>query len=313
MKVIFAGTPEFSLPALKAIYESSHKICAVYTQPDRPSGRGLKLTASPVKQLSQELNLPVCQPINLKNPEAQKQFLAFNADIFVDVACGFLIPKEILNAPKYRCINIHPSLLPRWRGAAPIQRAILAGDQITGVTIMQMDAGLDTGAIYKQISLPIENHDTTASLWEKCAVIGAKLLLEVLDEIEEGKAILTSQDDSKANYAEKITKEEAKLNWNLNAIELDRLVRAFNPKPIAYTEIDNQIIKIWQTQVLTNSVSKNELPGTIIKTDKDGIDVITGSGILRLQKIQLAGGKILAVADVLNSKKNLFNVGNKFI
>lgn len=312
MKIIFAGTPEFSLPALKAVYNSTHQICAVYTQPDRPSGRGMKLTPSPVKQLALDLNLPVLQPTTLKDLNAQKQFFAFEADVFVDVACGFLIPEVILHAPKYGCINIHPSLLPRWRGAAPIQRAILAGDKITAVTIMQMDVGLDTGAIYKQTSLPIENNDTTASLGKKCSEIGAKLLLDVLDEIEHGKAKLTPQDDSKANYATKITKEEARLNWNLSAIELDRAIRAYNPWPIAFSEIDNQVIKIWQAEILQNVLSEKKSPGTILKADKNGIDIVTGDGILRLQKIQFAGGKVLAVADVLNSKKDLFAIGKKF-
>lgn len=313
MKIIFAGTPEFSLPALKALYNSSHKICAVYTQPDRPAGRGLKLTASPVKLLAEELGLPIYQPTSLKNLDAQEQFLAFNADVFIDVACGFLIPKEILKAPKYGCVNIHPSLLPRWRGAAPIQRAILAGDKITGVTIMQMDAGLDTGAIYKQIPLPIADDDTTVSLWKKCSEIGAKLLLEVLEDIENQRAVLVSQDNTKANYAEKITKEEARLNWNLSAIEIDRCIRAYNPWPIAYTEIDGEIIKVWQAQVLVDKLSEKKIPGTIIKVDKNGIEVVTKDEILRLLKIQFPGGKILTVSDVLNSKKDLFVINKKFI
>lgn len=312
MKIIFAGTPDFSLPSLKAIYNSSHQICAVLTQPDRPSGRGLKLTASPVKQLAQELKLPLLQPASLKDSLVQKQLCDLNADVLVDVACGFLIPKEILAALKYGCVNIHPSLLPRWRGAAPVQRAILAGDKITGVTIMRMDAGLDTGPIYKQDSLAIEDDDTSASLLQKCSVIGAKLLLGVLDEIENNKATLTSQDNALSNYAAKITKEEAKLNWNLSAIVLDRCVRGYNPWPIAFTEIAGQIIKIWQAKVVENNSAKTKSPGTIIHADKNGIDVVTQQDVLRLEKVQFAGGKVLAVADVLNSKKDLFVIGNKF-
>lgn len=314
MKIIFAGTPEFSLPALKAIYNSSHKIIAVYTKQDQPAGRGLKLTASPVKQLAAELNLPVIQPKSLRDEIAQKQLLAFNADVFVDVACGLLIPEAILHGPKYGCVNIHPSLLPRWRGAAPIQRAILAGDAITGVTIMQMDAGLDTGGIYKQISLPIENTDTSATLFAKLAELGAKLLLEVLNDIEYGKSVITPQDNAATIYAEKISKEEAKLNWNLSAIELDRMIRAFNPWPIAYTNINDQSIRIWQAQVLPdNNPNENKSAGTIIKVDKAGIDVATGNGILRLLKIQFAGGKVLTVADVLNSRKDLLGIGKILI
>lgn len=310
MKIIFAGTPEFAIPALKALLNSSHQICAVYTQPDRPAGRGQKLTPSPIKQLALENKLLLLQPESLKNPEAQNQLIAQHADVLVNVAYGLLLPKPVLEATKFGCVNIHPSLLPRWRGAAPIQRAIMAGDAETGVTIMQMDVGLDTGGIYKQVKLPITNTDTTASIMEQTAVLGAQLLLEVLHEIETGTATITPQDDTQSTYAKKIHKEEAQINWQLSASEIERMIRAFIPWPIAFTSIDSQNIRIWQATVTTNSTAAT--PGTIIAISQDGIDVATGSGILRLQKLQLPGRKPLLVREILNAQAKLFAAGKFF-
>ena len=223
-----------------------------------------------------------------------------------------LLPETVLNIFKFGCVNIHPSLLPRLRGAAPIQRAILAGDPVTGVTIMQIDVGLDTGSIYKQEILPIEATDTTATLFTKTAELGAKLLLEVLTEIETGKAKITAQSDAQSTYAKKLAKEEGKIDWHKSAREIDCMIRAFDPWPVAYTEIDGQIIRIWQAQIQTNASTPTTEPGTIAKADKNGIDVVTGKDTLRLLKIQLPGGKSLAVADILNAHRQTFAPGKKF-
>jgi len=312
MKVIFAGTPEFALPVLQALLNSPHKICAVYTQPDRPAGRGQKLTASPVKQMALAYNLPLYQPLTLKDPTTQKQLQDLNADIFIDVAYGLLLPETVLNIPKFGCVNIHPSLLPRFRGAAPIQRTIMAGDTTTGVTIMKMDVGFDTGDIYKQEILPIDNTDTTETLMKKTSEIGAKLLLKVLTEIELGSAKSTPQNHQQSTYATKISKEEGKIDWHKSAKEIERMIRAFNPWPIAYTEIDGKYIRIWQATVKSSKQDNlNTTPGTIVHTDKNSIDIITSNGILCLLKIQLPGGKPLLIQDVLNAHQQLFAIGQK--
>lgn len=311
MKIIFAGTPEFALPTLQALLNSHHKICAIYTRPDRPAGRGQKLTASPIKTFALANDLPLYQPPTLKNPEAQKELQKLNADILVNVAYGMLLPSTILNIPKYGCINIHPSLLPRWRGAAPIQRAILAGDNITGITIMKIDVGLDTGDIYKQEMLKIEDTDTTATLSKKTAEIGTKLLLEVLTEIENGSAKTTPQDNTHSTYANKITKEEGKIDWHKSSEEIDRMIRAFIPWPIAYTEIDGKHIRIWQAKIDLPG-DQNIAVGTIISANKNGMKVKTANGVLCLLKIQLPGGKPLPINDILNANKQLFAVGKNF-
>jgi len=315
MKIIFAGTHEFALPELQALLSSQHKICAVYTQPDRPAGRGQKLTASPVKKMALANNLLLYQPTSLKDPAAQKQLQELNADILVNVAYGLLLPEAVLNIPKFGCINIHPSLLPRFRGAAPIQRAIMAGDIITGVTIMKMDAGLDTGDIYKQTTLPIDDIDTTATLMKKTSEIGAKLLLEVLAEIEARSDKATPQGDKQTIYADKISKEEGKINWHKSAQEIDRMIRAFNPWPVAHTEINGKYIRIWEAKIKTIIQQKNtpnNIPGTIIHTDKNSIDVLTGYGLLSLLNIQLPGSKPLPIKDILNAHQQEFAVGQKF-
>lgn len=312
MKIIFAGTSEFALPALKALLNSKHKICAVYTQPDRPAGRGQKISGSPIKEFALTHNLPVYQPTTLKDQISQKQLQDLAADILINVAYGMLLPETVLNIFKLGCVNIHPSLLPRLRGAAPIQRAILAGDLVTGVTIMQMDVGLDTGSIYKQEILPIEATDTTATLFTKTAELGAKLLIEVLTEIETGKAKITAQNDAQSTYAKKLTKEEGKIDWHKSAREIDCMIRAFDPWPVAYTEIDGQTIRIWQAEIQTNASTPTTKPGTIAKADKNGIDVVTGKDTLRLLKIQLPGGKPLSVADILNAHRQTFAPNKKF-
>lgn len=316
MKIIFTGTSEFALPTLQILLNSPHEICVVYTQPDRPAGRGQKLTASPVKKLALANKLPLYQPLTLKDPAAQKQLQELNADLLVNVAYGLLVPEIVLNTPRLGCINIHPSLLPRWRGAAPIQRSIMAGDTTTGVTIMKMDIGLDTGDIYKQLTLPIEETDTTATLMQKTAAIGAKLLLEVLTAIENGTIKATPQDNTDTTYASKITKEEAKINWQQSASEINCMIRAFNPWPVASTEIDGQYIRIWEAKIATIEPTQNTLttsPGTIIQANKDSIDVTTGNGILSLLKLQLPGGKPLLAADILNAHQQIFAIEKQLL
>ena len=298
MKIIFAGTPEFALPTLRALLHSQHKICAVYTQLDRPAGRGQKLTASPVKEWALANNLPLYQPASLKDPIAQKQMQKLNADILVNVAYGLLLPEAVLNIPKFGCINIHPSLLPRFRGAAPIQRAIMAGDTITGVTIMKMDVGLDTGDIYKQITLPIDDTDTTATLIKKTSEIGVKLLLEVLAEIETGSDKATPQNNEQTVYANKISKEEGKIDWHKSAEEIDRMIRAFNPWPIAWTYLRE--LKNKRTKELLN------IPKYTLRTGKDEnikikiYDSILENGKLKIMEIQVEGGKKISWGDFLN-------------
>lgn len=307
MKIIFAGTPEFAVPILEALIHSEHEIIAVYTQPDRPAGRGQKLHQSPVKQLALTNNIPVYQPTTLRDIDAQQQLQNLKPDVMVVVAYGLILPTAFLAIPQFGCINVHPSLLPRWRGAAPIQRAILAGDSITGVTIMQMEEGLDSGPMLKKITCPIEVTDTGASLQKKLALLGSKILLTSLKKIKILKPEL--QDSTQTCYAQKFAKQEAEINWTLSAIELDRLIRAFNPWPVAYTYLQNQIIKIWQAEILTEST--NLSPGTIVSSNKNGIDVATGQGLLRLLQIQLAGGRCLPVADLLHAKAALFAPGIK--
>lgn len=313
MKIIFAGTAEFALPALKQLLNSKHTICAVYTKPDAPAGRGQKLTASAVKLFAEEHGLKVCQPLSLKDPDTQDQMRALGADALVNVAYGLLVPEAILNMFKFGCVNIHPSSLPRWRGAAPIQRAIMSQDQITAVTIMKMDKGLDTGDIYLQKTLPIETTDTSATLFTKTAELGAELLLKTLDQLETGDLISIKQDDTQSTYAHKITKEEGEINWQNTVQAIDCQIRAFNPWPIAYTKIDDLIIRIWQAEILTNTPMPDYNPGTIYQADKHGIDVITQNGLLRLIKIQLPGGKPLLVRDILNAHTKTFAVGKSFI
>ena len=312
MKIIFAGTPKFALPALKAIFESKkHEICLILTQPDRPAGRGLKVMESPVKELATQLTLPIYQPLSLKEKDVQDKLKSHKADIFIDVAFGLLVPKEILNMPRFGCVNIHPSLLPRWRGASPIQSAILNGDKITGVTIMEMDEGLDTGKILKQESFEIADDDNSETLEPRLANLGAELLLKVLDELQTGIIKKITQNNALTTYAPKITKEEAKINWEKTALEIDRMIRAFNPWPIAFTEINGETVRIFKAQLVNNIISK-ETAGTIIASSKNGIDVAAHDGVLRILEIQLPGKRVLPVSEVLKSKSDLFAIGKIF-
>jgi len=304
LNIIFAGTPDFAARHLQALINSHHNVIAVYTQPDRPAGRGKKLTASPVKELALAHNIPVYQPGSLRKEPAQQQLAALNADIMVVVAYGLILPKVVLDTPRLGCINVHGSILPRWRGAAPIQRALWAGDKETGVTIMQMDIGLDTGDMLLKTYLPIEDDDTSASLYEKLAQQGPDALLQALEGLANGTLAAEKQDEALANYAEKLSKEEARLDWTKSATQLWQEVRAFNPWPVSYFEHQGNTIKVWQTQVSTTS--SNAAPGTIISASKKGIEVATGDGVLTLLSMQLPGKKPLSVADILNARGDWF-------
>lgn len=306
-KIIFAGTPEFSVKTLAALISSPHEVVAVYTQPDRPAGRGRKLTPSPVKQLALQHHLPVCQPETLRDSTEQKKIADLAADLMVVVAYGLLLPLPVLHAPKLGCINVHASLLPRWRGAAPIQRAILAGDAETGVTIMQMDEGLDTGAMLAKITCPILSDETSATLHDKLASLGADALIKTLDQLTH--ITPEKQDNAHATYAKKIIKDEAKLNWDKPAVQLSRTVRAFNPWPVAFIQHGDAALRIWQASVVSGS--QHSAPGTIVNVSHAGVDVATAQDVLRLEKIQLPGGRVLSAADLLNSRADEFAVGKK--
>lgn len=308
LKIVFAGTPDFAARHLAALLSSEHDVIAVYTNPDRPAGRGKKLTASAVKNLAVEHNIPVYQPENFKSDEAKQELADLNADIMIVVAYGMLLPKAVLDTPTLGCINVHGSILPRWRGAAPIQRSIWAGDKEAGVTIMQMDVGLDTGDMLKIATLPIEATDTSASMYEKLAELGPQALVECLTDIANGKAIPVKQDDELANYAKKLSKEEARINWSDDATHIERCVRAFNPWPISHFEALENNIKVWQSRVDEQPTDKPA--GTILQADKTGIYVATGNGVLVLEQLQVPGKKAMAVQDILNSRANWFEVGS---
>ncbi|EKO3488649.1 methionyl-tRNA formyltransferase [Vibrio fluvialis] len=309
LRIVFAGTPDFAARHLAALLSSEHEVIAVYTQPDRPAGRGKKLTASPVKNLALEHNIPVYQPENFKSDEAKQELAALNADIMVVVAYGLLLPKAVLDTPKLGCINVHGSILPRWRGAAPIQRSIWAGDEETGVTIMQMDVGLDTGDMLKIATLPIEASDTSGSMYDKLAELGPQALVECLSDIAQGTAVAVKQDDALANYAQKLSKEEAKIDWTLSAQAIERCVRAFNPWPMSHFAVADNQIKVWQARV--EAGSSNQAAGTILKADKTGIYVATGEEILVLESLQIPGKKALPVQDILNARASWFEVGSQ--
>ena len=309
LKLIFAGTPDFAARHLAALLSSDHEVVAVYTQPDKPAGRGQKLTASPVKELALAHALPVYQPASLRNEAAQAELAALGADLVVVVAYGLILPKAVLDTPRLGCLNVHGSLLPRWRGAAPIQRAIWAGDAETGVTIMQMDVGLDTGAMIRKVSCPIAFDETSASLYDKLAELGPQALVDTLDAMAAGDTTAEAQDDALANYAQKLSKEEARIDWSMEAVAIERCIRAFNPWPISWFEVAEQTIKVWQAEVIDSD--HGQPVGTLLKADKQGIDVATGKGVLRLLTLQPPGKKAMSVPDLLNSRRDWFEPGTQ--
>jgi len=299
LRIIFAGTPDFAAEALKALIESSHQVIAVYSQPDRPAGRGRQLKASPVKELALEHNIPVYQPLNLKDTSEHEQIENLNADVMVVVAYGVILPKAVLDAPKHGCLNIHASILPRWRGAAPIQRAILAGDKESGVTIMQMDVGLDTGDMLTIQRTPIEASDTGSSLHDRLATIGAEALLETLDKISNNTLEPVVQDDSLSNYAKKLDKQEAAIDWTDSAENIVNKIQAFNSWPVAYCAYNGKSLRLWQARLLDSS--KENTPGLVVDEGKEGIDIACGKGIVRIIELQLPGKKRIMVRDFINS------------
>jgi len=307
LRIIFAGTPDFAARHLQALLDSDHQVIAVYTQPDRPAGRGQQLQASPVKQLALTHNIPVFQPKSLKKLPAQQQLAALDADLMVVVAYGLILPQVVLDTPKLGCINVHGSILPRWRGAAPIQRALWAGDSETGVTIMQMDAGLDTGAMLSIATMPIEATDTSATLYEKLAVVGPEALIAALQDLPALQAKAQPQQDSAANYAEKLSKEEAQLDFHKTAAALEREIRAFNPWPVSYLQLAAQQLKIWQARVETGSAQ----PGQVVRVDKKGIAIGTANGLLVIEQLQPPGKKAMAVVDFLNGRADWFQPGQQ--
>lgn len=309
LKIIFAGTPDFAARHLDALLSSEHQVVGVFTQPDRPAGRGNKLTPSPVKVLAQQHNLPVFQPKSLRPAESQQLVADLQADVMVVVAYGLILPQAVLDMPRLGCINVHGSLLPRWRGAAPIQRSLWAGDNETGVTIMQMDAGLDTGAMLLKLTCPITAADTSATLYDKLAALGPQGLLTTLTGLSKGSIKPQVHDDAIATYAEKLSKEEARLDWSLSAVQLERCIRAFNPWPVSYFSIEEQPVKVWQAEALPQRGAY--APGEIVAADKHGIQVATAEGILNIQMLQPAGKKVMSAQDILNSRREWFTPGTR--
>lgn len=298
MKLIFAGTPEFAVPALAALIKAGHELALVLTQPDRPAGRGMKLKASPVKILAAQHNIPVLQPATLKQLDIQADIAAVEADAMIVAAYGLIIPSTVLAMPRYGCYNIHASLLPRWRGAAPIQRAMLAGDSETGVTIMEVVPALDAGAMISRGVIPITESDTAQTLHDSLAELGATLMVEAIEKLAgEGRLPAEPQDESQVTYAAKLEKAEAAIDWALDADDLSRQVRAFNPFPVAHTRLHDEICRIWMARAVTGTYDA-AAPGTVVAFD-GGIIVSCGKGWLRLEELQLPGGKRLKAQDFL--------------
>jgi len=299
LKIIFAGTPEFSVPPLVALLEAGQRIVAVYTQPDRPAGRGRRLTPSPVKAVALEHRLQVLQPKSLRSEEEIERLRALDADLMVVVAYGLILPRDVLEAPRLGCINIHASLLPRWRGAAPIQRAILAGDEESGITIMQMDEGLDTGPMLHVVKCPIEPKETGGSLHDKLSLLGARTLMEALPGIRDGALEPIPQDDAQSTYAAKLEKAEAWLDWRQPAELLERKVRAFNPWPVAQSRLDGGTLRIWEADA---KAGVEGAPGEVMAADREGIEVATGEGRLVVRRLQLPGKRPVNAGDFVNAR-----------
>ncbi len=303
LRIIYAGTPDFSVPALQALIDSEHEVVAVYTQPDRPAGRGRKIRFGPVKQLAVDNNIPVEQTVTLKTEEEQQKLRDYQPDLMVVAAYSLILPQAVLDTPSYGCLNIHASLLPRWRGAAPIHRAIQAGDTETGVTIMQMAAGLDTGDILHKITIPITATDGGQSIHDKLSAEGATGLMTVIDQIINDELQPEVQNDELANYAHKLSKAEGEIDWNKSAKEIDCLIRAFDAWPTAYTLYRGKPLKLLASTVVENN--SQATAGEVINESKDGIDIATGEGAVRITRLQVPGGKKLNARDFLNAKSLL--------
>ncbi|EIK55095.1 methionyl-tRNA formyltransferase [Stutzerimonas stutzeri TS44] len=305
MRIVFAGTPEFAARHLRALLDAGRNIVAVYTQPDRPAGRGQKLMPSPVKQLAMQHGIPVMQPQTLRDPAAQAELAALQADLMVVVAYGLILPQAVLDLPRLGCINSHASLLPRWRGAAPIQRAIEAGDDESGVTVMQMEAGLDTGPMLLKVSTPITAEDTGGTLHDRLAALGSQAVVQAVEALAAGTLQPEPQNDALATYAHKLSKDEARIDWSRPAVELERLVRAFHPWPICHSTLGGEALKIHAARL---GAGQGE-PGRILESSKTGLTVACGEGALSLTRLQLPGGKPLDFADLYNSRREQFAAG----
>ncbi|MBU9728997.1 methionyl-tRNA formyltransferase [Diplocloster modestus] len=292
MRVVFMGTPDFAVGTLEKLSEAGYEVVGVVTQPDKPKGRSKQLSASPVKQKALELGIPVYQPVRVRNAECIEEIRKFQADVFVVAAFGQILPKELLEMPKFGCVNVHASLLPDYRGAAPIQWAIIDGQSKTGVTIMRMDEGLDTGDMILKREVPIDKKETGGSLFDKLSVVGAGLCVEALRQLEAGTAVFEKQDESHTSYAKMMKKELGNIDWNKDAASIERLIRALNPWPSAYTNLDQAVLKIWDAEVLDETGDGK--PGEIIRIEKDAVCVQTGNGVLSIKEVQLAGKKRMA-------------------
>ncbi|MBT2143924.1 MULTISPECIES: methionyl-tRNA formyltransferase [unclassified Rhodanobacter] len=304
MRLVFAGTPEFSVPCLEACRASGAEVVAVYTQPDRPAGRGRKLTPSPVKQAALAAGIAVEQPESLKPADVQQRLADYRPDLLVVVAYGLILPRKVLAIPRLGCWNVHASLLPRWRGAAPIQRAILAGDRESGVDLMQMEAGLDTGPVLLERRTPTSRDDTGGSLHDRLAMLGADVLAEGLRRTLAGETLAaTPQPDDGVTYAHKLDKAEARLDFSRPALELERQVRAFDPWPVAEGEIAGEPLRIWAARAIERE--HHAAPGSVLATGRDGIDLACGTGALRVTAVQRAGGKRIGAVDYLNARPEL--------
>lgn len=302
LNIVFAGTPAFTLPCLDALASSKHHLQAIYTQPDRPAGRGRQLQASAVKEWALAHQLPIFQPVNFKQADAVNELASLRPDILVVIAYGLILPASVLALPRLGCINVHASLLPRWRGASPIQHAILAGDKQSGVTIMQMDEGMDTGAMLTRVACNIHDHETAGQLHDRLAELAVSPLLSTLDALASGSIDAQIQDNDLASYAPKINKEDAAIDWQKPAVAIDRQIRAFNPWPIAHTQAGELGLRIHQAQVVDSQTT--EKPGTILSLDKQGILVATAEQALLIQRLQFPGGKAMSVADWLNAGRS---------
>jgi methionyl-tRNA formyltransferase len=309
VRLVFAGTPDFAATALKALIAAGHAIVGAYSQPDRPAGRGRKLQPGPVKQVALDHEIPVFQPETLKTPQAQQQLADLNPDVMIVAAYGLILPKAVLAIPTHGCLNIHASLLPRWRGAAPIQRAIAAGDTETGITIMQMDEGLDTGAILLKSLTAIDNSDTGGSLHDRLAELGGKAIVKALELLRKGELNGEPQNDDLACYANKLSKTEGHIDWCADATAIERLVRAFNPWPGTYTDLADQRLRIHQARALV--AASDVPPGTVVQRGREGIDIACGNGTLRITRLQLPGSRAQSVNDLINGGKELLMPGQE--